>query len=160
MPASRPLAERFAEQYTVNADGCWIWTGTKLKTGYGGIGAGGRHGRHLRAHRASWEIHRGPIPEGEKVRHRCDVRLCVNPDHLQLGSQRDNILDMVERGRRRGGTRGASIAKSVLTDESVREIRQRYAAGGVTYKALAAEYGVTFGAISHVVSRRTWKHVL
>lgn len=84
---------------------CWLWTGatttpkptTKVK--YGVLGRGGRGSGNIRAHVASWIIHFGPIPEGLLVRHKCDIGTCVNPDHLELGTQKDNMQDASKRGR-------------------------------------------------------------
>lgn len=76
--------------------GCWLWTGWTVRKGYGALAIGGRSAR---ANRLSWEIHRGAIPEGLFVCHKCDVSACVNPDHLYLGSGLDNARDMTTRGR-------------------------------------------------------------
>lgn len=75
--------------------GCWIWEGTIATSGYGWIYAG----RRLYTHRASYALHCGPVPDGKVVRHRCDVPLCINPAHLILGTQAENIGDTVRRGR-------------------------------------------------------------
>jgi hypothetical protein len=91
-----PVATRFAAQHVpVPEAGCWLWVGTTTR-GYGRIRA---FGSTQRAHRVSWLIHRGPIPSGIGVCHRCDTPSCVNPDHLFLGDQRDNLRDMVRKGR-------------------------------------------------------------
>jgi hypothetical protein len=87
---------RFETLYT-RTDGCWIWQGSPYRqTGYG------RFGNKL-AHRLSYEKHKGDIPDGMIVCHRCDTPLCINPDHLFLGTMRDNSLDMSSKGRARNG---------------------------------------------------------
>ena len=94
-PAS--IAERFW-RYVRKTDGCWEWTGATQFPGYGklGLGDGARVGY---AHRISWELHYGSIPEGMEVLHRCDNPPCSRPDHLFLGSQADNLADMRAKGR-------------------------------------------------------------
>src|SRR5262245_20642397 len=88
-------------------DTCWLWTGSTHR-GYGQLSSpSGRGHAPLRAPRVSWEIHYGPIPEGLWVLHRCDVRGCVRPDHLWLGTRQDNIADMVAKGRSARGERSA-----------------------------------------------------
>jgi hypothetical protein len=77
-------------------DGCWEWTGARLHSGYGKLG---RKGRTYVAHRFAWELVNGAIPDGLFACHRCDNRLCVRPDHLFLGTQKDNIADMLSKGR-------------------------------------------------------------
>jgi len=85
--------------------GCWLWEGATLFNGYGVIGRPGKHNGNVLTHRASWEVHVGSIPEGMYVLHRCDNRRCVLPDHLFLGTQADNLADMVSKGRSCRGER-------------------------------------------------------
>lgn len=126
--------------------GCWPWMGYVGNRGYGAIGPGGR-GSALSTHRLSWEMHRGPIPNGKHVLHRCDNKRCVNPAHLFIGDQAANMKDMTEKGRH--GMRK-------LTDDQVREIR----ASSLTQVELARKYGVAQTKISYVKNRKTYKHVL
>ncbi len=96
-----PLSSRFKGKYRVDlASGCWLWTATKTKGGYGCASIeGGRKGIWTTAHRVSWVLFRGLIPKGLYVLHKCDNPSCVNPEHLFLGTQKDNMLDMVGKGR-------------------------------------------------------------
>jgi len=95
MPAHRPLAERFHEKVRFGR-GCWLWTGATMWKGYGAIGY---FGKVLRAHRVAWELCVGPIPRGRQVLHHCDNPACVRPNHLFLGTARDNSRDMSAKGR-------------------------------------------------------------
>ena len=101
----RSLEDRFNEKWVpVTESGCWLWTGAvsgnpSSGTQYGYISVGGRSGSAQRAHRVSYELHIGEIPEGLIVRHKCDNPLCVNPDHLEVGTHADNSMDMANRGR-------------------------------------------------------------
>ena len=90
--------ERFWSRVRKTQD-CWLWTGTFLSSGYGVIVEGGRGGRQLRAHRLSYEHHKGEIPEGSVVMHACDTPACVRPDHLSIGSTADNNRDRDLKGR-------------------------------------------------------------
>ena len=93
---TKSLWERFHEKYVpVTETGCWIWTRSKCR-GYGRISY---NGTGKMAHRISWEIHCGPIPEGMLVLHKCDVPACVNPEHLFLGTYKDNTQDAIKKGR-------------------------------------------------------------
>jgi hypothetical protein len=132
-------------------EGCWLWTGGVEGGGYGSIK---KKGHHL-AHRFSWELHYGEIPDGLYVCHKCDNPPCVRPDHLFLGTHQDNMRDMAEKGRRRSG-RG----NTKLTKQQVAAIRSRYSPGAVTYEQLGAEYGVSSGAINHIIHNRTHKEAV
>ncbi len=103
---SVPLVARFWTKVNRgDPASCWIWQGTHHRNGYGQIAAsrnGARKQRWLWAHRVAWALTHGPIPDGLQVLHRCDVPLCVNPDHLFLGTQLDNIADAMAKGRMTG----------------------------------------------------------
>ncbi|OZE95082.1 hypothetical protein CH302_19270 [Rhodococcus sp. 15-2388-1-1a] len=131
--------------------GCWLWPHTIADTGYGTfVHAGTRYG----AHRVSHEAFNGPIPDGMCVRHTCDVRACINPAHLIVGTQAENIGDMVERDRQCTGMRNG---QAKLTDAQIADIRRRYALGGITQYQLADEYSVRQPAISRIVRGLRWK---
>lgn len=103
-PKPQPRAEAFEQRHIPEPNsGCWLWVGAANRDGYG-LFCGSRKGKaqHL-AHRISWELFRGPIPQGVEVCHRCDVRCCVNPDHLFLATHTDNMADMYRKGRGRPG---------------------------------------------------------
>lgn len=135
-------------------DTCWLWPHTIADTGYGTfVHKGTRYG----AHRVSYEVHNGPIPDGMCVRHTCDVRACINPAHLIVGTQAQNIGDMVARDRHCPGIRNG---QAKLTEEQVTEIRDRYARGGITQYQLAEEYSIGQGSVSRIVRGVRWTHVL
>ena len=116
----KTLEERFWEKVDKKgADKCWEWMGTKSLRGYGSIKI---NGKGVRAHRFSWEIHNGPIPEGMFVLHHCDNPSCVNPAHLFLGTHADNMKDMVAKGRQ-ARERGEANRMAKLTEQDVRKIR-------------------------------------
>lgn len=142
---------------------CWIWTGGTNADGYGRIG---RAGTKILAHRFSWELHNGPVPDGFHVLHHCDNPPCPNPAHLFLGTDADNVHDMLSKGRGPTGDRSgvrlhpelycgerSSFAK--LTEEQVREIRTLPG----TLAAIASRFMVTAGTISMIRRGITWKSV-
>lgn len=136
-------------------EGCWEWQGVRDPDGYG---KANYCGKQTGAHRLSYEIHRGPIPRGMSVLHDpaiCNNRACVNPDHLRLGTQAENMRDRLVAGTYH---RGGDVYCSKLTEDDVRAIRSSHAEGA-SKKGLARQYGVTDAAIHAVVTRRTWKHV-
>lgn len=134
--------------------GCWLWVGNKLKSGYGLFRPGGAE-HHKVAHRVSWDWANGPIPDGMSVLHKCDVRACVNPDHLFLGTQIENMRDMVAKGR---AQHGESRPNAKLTEALVRQART-LAAQGESFVEIARRFGVSDKAIRCAVIGATWRHV-
>jgi hypothetical protein len=112
------------------------------------------HGNHRLAHRVSWELHHGEIPDGMQVCHKCDTPSCVNPDHLFLGTPQENHADMRRKGRS-VPPRGERNGHAILTEAQVRAIRQ----DPRTARRIAPEYGVKEWTIHGVKSRRTWAHI-
>ena len=95
----KSIPQRFEEKYEPEPNsGCWLWTASTDTVGYGHMWVGGKL---KQANRISWELYIGPIPEDKYVLHKCDVRSCVNPYHLFLGTQRENVEDMHKKGRAR-----------------------------------------------------------
>jgi hypothetical protein len=134
-------------------DGCWEWKGNRFPNGYGCVSI---NRVNTGAHRRAYELTYGLIPAGMVGRHDCDNKPCVRPDHLRLGTSADNARDAVERGLSLKGERSPNAK---LTTAAVLDIRSRYAAGGITQAALAAEYGVVEGAIWNVLHGRSWVEV-
>lgn len=151
----KPLADRFWSKVR-KADVCWRWSGQTDSDGYGRLRVSKRPVRRLLAHRVSWTLAFGPIPDGLYVLHRCDTPPCVRPDHLFLGTDADNHRDAVSKGRQARGERSGSAK---LTAEHVQAIRARYAAGDGTMASLAREYGVGSPSISNIVTGKTWEHL-
>ncbi len=130
---------------------CWDWTGSRISTGYGNATVAGKH---VLAHRFSWEMANGRKPAGV-IRHRCDRPCCVRPDHLLEGTHADNARDARERGRHVRPPRlfGLSHPRGKLSDDDVIDIRSA-AAFGATSTDLAAAYGITKGHARDVVTER------
>lgn len=152
-------AENFWRQINKHTlSGCWEYTGKALKSGYGNIGIGsiGSDRVQIQAHRYSWILTRGPIPEGICVLHRCDNRLCVNPSHLFLGTKKDNTADAIAKGRHHCGERNK---KAKLTTEQVIEMR-RLRKQGLTLRELAEQFPVTQTVVQQICAGKKWKHLL
>jgi len=115
------------------------------------------------AHRVAWMIANGSIPDGARVLHNCpdgDNPACVNPDHLYLGTMKDNTQDMMKKGRNRFVVhKGEDNGSSKLTEDQVRTLREEYSVGGANQAQLAKKYKVSQGLVSMVLTRRYWKHV-
>lgn len=145
---------------------CWIWTGSKDDKGYGMMFVrmlGVRKSLTLRAHRISWVIHNGLVPDGLQVLHNCpgkDNPSCVNPAHLWIGTCLENCRDCEKKGNRyRFRVRyGEECNGAVLTEAIVREIRRVYANGGVSFSVLAKRFGIAVGHAHSIVRRKMWKH--
>jgi hypothetical protein len=153
VPASAPA--RLA-RLTDRSGECWVWRGSLDAWGYGRMLV---DGGYRRAHRVAWIVANGEPPEGLLVLHRCDNRRCVNPAHLFLGTNAENMADMRAKGRSAGAwQRGAQHPCARLTEADVIAIRARRAAGE-QQRQLAKAYGVGEGAISQIVRGKTWAHL-
>ncbi len=142
------LQERFDAKWEAEpTTGCWLWTAStrvpsprRGSAAYGQIGIGGKRVEY--AHRVSWQLHRGDIPEGQCVLHHCDTPLCVNPAHLFLGTHQDNVADQVAKGRqicKLDAARAYAIYHSPLSR-----------------KQLAEEYGVSVVTIRSILFKNSW----
>lgn len=137
--------------WDVTDPGCWEWRGPRHSDGYGRVAVGGAR---TGAHRLAYEAWVGPIPEGQIVRHKCDNPPCINPDHLEVGTNKDNTHDMIRRGRfvRVYGERANG---SKLTAHQVLEVIRRHH-DGQTVRSIAAHFGVVESTIRHILAGRTW----
>lgn len=153
MTRRKPFNELFEDRISPEPNsGCWLWDNNKSddKDGYCRLKSGGKV---YRVHRYAYEHYRGPIPPRLCVLHKCDMRCCVNPDHLFLGLPADNMADMVKKGREaRGEKRG--VAR--LLPKQVLMIR---ASSSSSNTELARQYGVTRRTIQVIRRRETWMHL-
>lgn len=129
---------------------CWLWTGSKLKGGYGQFLAFGQ----IQAHRVSWVLHNGEIPKGLSICHTCDNPSCVNPKHLWLGTTKQNLRDAMKKGRIFYGEKNGA---NKLRDEDVIKIREKYSRGRA--RSLATEFNVSIHTIYNIVRRDSWGHL-
>lgn len=148
------IVDRFWSKVTVveDDDSCWEWTAGCSGDGYGAFKV---RGQQVGAHRYSYELNVGPIPDDMQVLHSCDNPLCVRPKHLFLGTVADNMADKAAKLR---GPLGDRNPRAKLTESSVREIRRRVAAGA-SQRAIAREFKVGHLAVHRLVHRKTWRHV-
>jgi hypothetical protein len=146
------LLERFLAKVSPEPTcGCWLWKGFD-RSGYGCIFIGEKYAL---AHRVAWTLFRGEIPAGMQVCHRCDVRACVNPDHLFLGTPAENSADMKRKGRSSAGEKNGNAK---LDASQVRTIKALLAEGE-EIGAVAARFGVTRSAVKGIRSGRSWRHL-
>lgn len=153
----KSLETRLLAKTKVNAEtGCWEWTASKQRGGYGQIMMGGKYGKPKRAHRVSYELFCDKIPDGLHVLHKCDNRACINPGHLFLGTNADNQADMDAKGRRVSvGLRGEANNGAKLTADDVAAIRSSQ--GSLTHNALAAQFGISRSQVQNIIYGRQWK---
>ena len=141
---------------------CWGWKGTVMRNGYGSFKF---HQQHWLAHRASWFIHNGKIPEGEFkgtmcVLHRCDNRQCANPEHLFIGTAKMNTDDMIRKGRMIiGNHRGTSNGNCTLNEEKIRAMRILGAIKVMTQKRIGHFFGITEEHAHAIINRKRWTHI-
>lgn len=131
--------------------GCWLWTGSTTEDGHGRAWF---NGKQPPAHRVSWMMHKGPIPDGQQVLHKCDVACCVNPAHLYLGTDKDNVRDRVVRGRSapvdHEHAPNAKLTQAQV--DRIRAMRQQ----GATQAALSEHFGISRSQVGNIVNRRQW----
>lgn len=138
---------------------CWIWTGYFNSTGYGYMWIK-RFKINRLAHRVSWSIANSkPIPKKMYVCHSCDIPSCVNPDHLFLGTPKDNVQDCIRKGRKDvGNKKGSNHPKSVFKEKDIIKIR-KLLMNGNKIAPIAKKYRVSYQAIHSIKNRMTWKHI-
>ena len=147
---------------------CWPWRGVT----FGGYGTLWLRNHKCRASRIAWTIANGPIPDGLIIMHLCDNPSCCNPSHLRAGTQAENDADRTQKGRSACGekhgrhtkprrwARSGRSGNAKLTASKVREIRDKYKAGGVTQQELATTYNITQSAVSRLALRQSWQHIV
>ena len=146
--------KRFMDKFEIDEKtGCWIWTASRDKDGYGFLKF---RGKQDKAHRVAWVLYRGEIPAGLIVCHTCDNPPCVNPEHLFIGTQKDNAMDKVGKNRSCYGER---VNTSKLNPTTVIRIRQLYKTGKYSQDRLAKLFGVYQSTIGRIVRGDTWKRV-
>ena len=135
-------------------DNCWFWLAGKDEKGYGLFW----NKKTWRAHRFSWTIHYGKILRKLQVLHKCDNPSCVNPTHLFLGTNQDNVNDKMNKGRE-NPSKGSNHYISKLKEKDIPKIKILYKTGNFTLKEIAKKYKVYYTTIQKIVTNQTWKHV-
>jgi len=142
------------EKKVIKKFGCWAWSGFLDKNGYGVLPTGKNYGPD-RAHRASWIIHYGTIPEGMFVLHKCDNPECTNPEHLFLGTPADNTKDMIDKNRM---LIGSKVATAKLSEADVQTIKTLLTLKK-SYRQIAKMFNVGMTTIARIKNGKTWKHI-
>ena len=145
--------DRFYKKVHKSENSCWLWIGSKMTCGYGHFFF---RGQYPAAHRVSWILNYGEIPDNYWVLHRCDVKACVRPEHLFLGTRQDNMDDMKAKQRQRFGEACHNAKATVSLVRLIREC----AFNGTTVATLTRKFGLKKHAVSCIVKRETWKHVI
>jgi hypothetical protein len=159
----KPAIERVLDKVVrIPFSGCWIFTGAANEFGYGIVGTGGRGMPNDRAHRITYKHFHGEIPSGMFVCHECDVPSCCNPSHLFLGTNQDNVDDMVKKGRNSKPPRnphvvGSAHPKSMFTEDQIRSMRAEHSAGKSMYR-IAKETGAAQVTIQRIIHGKRYKN--
>lgn len=147
----RPIQESFWEKVDVRSkDECWEWLAAVTKDGYGSF-------KSKLAHRVAWELEKGEIPDGMLVCHTCDNPPCCNPSHLFLGTQRNNMDDMVQKGRSPNNS-GSKNPKAKFIEQDILDIYRLHNSGMSAYR-IAKNYSVSESNIHSIVKGKTWKYL-
>lgn len=145
------ISDRFHSRYKKTDNGCWTWIAHTDKDGYGILPT---NSASIRAHRFSYELYIGVIPEELVVCHKCDNPSCVNPEHLFIGTVKDNCQDMLSKGRDK--MVGSKNNKAKLNENDIKNIRN----STESYQSIAIEYNVSISTIKRIRSGKNWSHVL
>lgn len=145
----KDIKERLMESCQITISGCWEWKKSLASSGYGQIRW---NGINTRANRASYIAFKGEIPTGMVVRHTCDNKLCINPDHLLIGTSQQNSTDMVERGRQAKGTKNG---RCKLSEEQVDEILK----SNMSLSSIAKAYGISKGHAHRIKNGAAWNSI-
>lgn len=160
---NKPLEQRLHDAIKINNNGCWEWVKNRNKDGYGGL----RYkSKTWMAHRLSYTFYKGPIPEGMLVCHKCDNPPCINPDHLFIGNNSDNMMDAYRKGRWKGvlgyrkkTCKGENHWYSKFKPEIILEIRKLFKSG-LRIIDICNKYNMNHATVSDICKRRSWKHLL
>lgn len=162
------IAKTRFDSRVIRSEGCWRWGGSTNTKGYGRIKI---NGQDILAHRLAWTLHKGEIPSGMLICHKCDNPVCVNPDHLFIGTQRDNIRDAAAKGRIASGERhgmntrpdrrsfGSANGQSKLSENSVAFIKTAHKNRSVSNRQLARQFGVSESLICMINRGIRWRHI-
>ena len=146
----KPILPKFEKKIEMIPEcGCWIWMGTLALNGYGRLWM---NKKRQSAHRASWKIYNGSIPNGMGILHRCDTKSCVNPHHLFLGTNKDNTQDAVKKNRQ---LKGESHGCAKLSEQEVKEIRK----DNHTLRTIAIDYSISRRQILRIKQGKSWRHI-
>lgn len=145
--------KRFWKYVEKSNNGCWTWLRGKTKAGYGYLTI--NYKNHY-AHRLSWRLTYGIIPKNAVIMHRCDNPACVNPEHLRLGTQKDNLQDMWNKQR---GSMGNEHPFAKVTDEDVKKIRKLGKIKNLYRREIGEMFGISRQAVTDIIYNRTWKHI-
>jgi hypothetical protein len=145
------MGKRKEIEWYVDDNGCHVCTShTRTKAGYSVMR---RNKKNIYIHRYMYEKYKGEIPKGMVIRHKCDNPNCINPEHLEVGTHRDNVNDKISRGRQ---LKGEQIGNSKLTEEIVIEIYR----SNLSYKELQNKYNVSNAMVSLIKNKKRWQHLL